>query len=431
MKELFIIIGTLLILLVLFDGIRRKRNERLGKIKVSRTLKKTIKQSSDYDDLDEEAPSYTSELPNGGARVVGQRGSSAPIPSIEKRAQAKSYLEKRQPKQQEPTPQENISSRGYREPKQTSLNLGQAVPMLMESVEDKNRSLALEDRIEPSFSAQPEGDLYDEQDDRDYQDDRSYSEPDRYETDDEDYDENNDSEAYSAAYPEEDREEYRENYDRRAELDDDEDDEYVDEVDSLNTEDHDGYEDEGYDETDYDEDEYDEEEQPNDNYGATAGNSSQQHFAEKQPAEPEEVLIINVMAHKGEMFKGSELLDIVLKCGMRYGSMDIFHRHSDVKGEGALLFSMANMVKPGTFDLDAMDEFETPGVSLFMTLPINADSMQSFDLMADTARAIAETLNGELKDEQRSVMTRQTLEHCRQRIRDFERMRLFRRPPPR
>ena len=109
--------------------------------------------------------------------------------------------------------------------------------------------------------------------------------------------------------------------------------------------------------------------------------------------------------------------------------MDIFHRHSDAKGDGALLFSMANMVKPGTFDLDAMDEFETPGVSLFMTLPIDADSMQSFELMVDTAHAIAEGLNGELKDEQRSAMTRQTLEHCRQRIRDFERMRLFRRPP--
>ena len=114
---------------------------------------------------------------------------------------------------------------------------------------------------------------------------------------------------------------------------------------------------------------------------------------------------------------------------VEHDRLDIFHRYSDAKGEGALLFSLANMVKPGTFDIDAMDEFETPGVSLFMTLPINADSMQSFDLMADTARAIAETLNGELKDEQRSVMTRQTLEHCRQRIRDFERTRLFRRPP--
>ena len=51
--------------------------------------------------------------------------------------------------------------------------------------------------------------------------------------------------------------------------------------------------------------------------------------------------------------------------------------------------------------------------------------MQSFELMVDAARTIAETLGGELKDEQRSVMTRQTIEHCRERIRDFERRRLF------
>lgn len=135
---------------------------------------------------------------------------------------------------------------------------------------------------------------------------------------------------------------------------------------------------------------------------------------------------MNVMAFKGETFNGTHLLDILLKCGMRYGDMNIFHRYSDAKGEGALLFSMANMVKPGTFDLDTMDQFETPGVSLFMTLPLDADSMQSFDLMVDTARSIAEALDGELKDEQRSVMTRQTIEHCRQRIRDFELKRLSR-----
>jgi cell division protein ZipA len=416
MKELFIIIGTLLILLVLFDGIRRKRNERLGKIKVSRTLKKNLK-SPDYDDVDEDAPSYTSELPNGGARVVGQRNISAPIPSIEKKAQARSYVEKHQSRAQDSRSQDHAAPRPQREPQQASLNLGQAVPMLMESVEDKNRSLPLEDRIEPRFSAQPQDDLYDN-DDRDYQADGQVEE--RYES--ERFEENYDSE------------DYREDYNRRAAYDQDDEeyngeDDYEDEGDSLSEEDQDGYEDEGYEDETYDEDEYEDEEYAEDDYGSAAGNSSQQQFAEKQPAEPEEVLIINVMAHKGEMFKGSELLDIVLRCGMRYGSMDIFHRHSDTKGEGALLFSMANMVKPGTFDLDAMDEFETPGVSLFMTLPINADSMQSFDLMADTARTIADALNGELKDEQRSVMTRQTLEHCRQRIRDFERMRLFRRPP--
>lgn len=394
MKDWVIIIGTLLILLVLADGIRRKRNERMGKIKVSRSLKKSLKQPAEDDDEPlAEAPSYTSELPNGGARVVGKRDSAAPIPSIEKKAQAQSFTEKQRRSEYDDAP----ASRHVREPQQASFNLGQSVPILMESVEDKNRALAVDERIEPSFSA-----IDDNQADLDdYQDgerDEEY-EGDDYEDDDRPY----------AREPVED-----EDYEDEDEFDSER------ETDELNEE----YADEDdYDERDEDYDELDENEEPQ------TGTATKNNVSAQPAPEPEEVLIINVMAHKGEMFNGGELLDIILKCGMRYGSMDIFHRYSDAKGEGVLLFSMANMVKPGTFDLDAMDDFETPGVSLFMTLPINADSMQSFDLMADTARAIAETLGGELKDEQRSVMTRQTLEHCRQRIRDFERMRLFRRPP--
>ncbi|WP_323814585.1 cell division protein ZipA [Cellvibrio sp. NN19] len=408
-KDWFIIIGFLLILLVLADGIRRKRNERNGNIKVSRSLKKTLKQTAEEyeEDLPEDPPSYTSELPNGGARVVGQRDPSLRVPSIEKKSQAKSYLEKQRRHELD---ESVVTSRSQREPQQASLNLGQAVPMLMESVDDsKSRAQSISERIEPSFTASRTEDLdsdYDESlddqyDEREYErDDRSYT---REVEEDEELDvlaENHSDYAddeYQAQESEVDEEYESDEYDHE-----------------------DGYEDE------YEKDEYADEFDDEDHHASSA---APKNLAEKQPAEPEEVLIINVMAHKGEMFNGGELLDIILKCGMRYGSMDIFHRHSDTKGEGALLFSMANMVKPGTFDLDAMDDFETPGISLFMTLPINADSMQSFDLMADTARVIAETLNGELKDEQRSVMTRQTLEHCRQRIRDFERMRLFRRLP--
>ncbi len=51
-KDWAIIIGTLLILVILIDGIRRKRNERYGNIKVSRSLKKSLKH---HDDHDEEA----------------------------------------------------------------------------------------------------------------------------------------------------------------------------------------------------------------------------------------------------------------------------------------------------------------------------------------------------------------------------------------
>lgn len=383
MKDWLIIIGTILILVILIDGIRRKRNERYGSIKVSRSLKKSLKGSSDdiNDDIPEETPSYTSELPNGGARVIGQRDPSIPIPSIEKKAQAKSFIEKRSRHDGEVV----TERRSAREPQQTSLNLGESVPLLMESVDEARTEPFITEqdhqaRIEPGFSASRDDDDLDEPDQGDDYDRDDYDADDRYSEG--RYSEESDD------YRDEDLQEESEVY---ADADD----------------------------------EYDEQ----DDFDDEPDQAAQQNLASKQPAEPEEVLIINVMAHKGEMLSGADLLDVILQCGMRYGSMDIFHRYSDAKGEGALLFSMANMVKPGTFDLDAMDEFETPGVSLFMTLPIDADSMQSFELMVDTAQAIAEGLNGELKDEQRSAMTRQTLEHCRQRIRDFERMRLFRRPP--
>jgi len=138
----------------------------------------------------------------------------------------------------------------------------------------------------------------------------------------------------------------------------------------------------------------------------------------------QEVLVINVMASRGQYFQGAALLDLLLDADMRFGDMDIFHRHRDVEGQGPVLFSMANMVKPGTFDLHRMSEFSTPGVSMFLTLPLPCDSLEAFNIMASTAKYIVDQLGGELKDEQRSVMTNQTLEHCRQRIREFERKRL-------
>ena len=139
--------------------------------------------------------------------------------------------------------------------------------------------------------------------------------------------------------------------------------------------------------------------------------------------EPEEVIVINVMAQSGYQFHGADLLAVLTEQNLRFGSMDIFHRHKNDDGSGEIFFSLANIVKPGTFDLNTMDQFSTPGVSMFMTLPIKGDSVAAFGLMARTAKAIAEEMQGELKDENRSVMTQQTFEHCRQRVIEFERKR--------
>lgn len=143
-------------------------------------------------------------------------------------------------------------------------------------------------------------------------------------------------------------------------------------------------------------------------------------------AEIEEVIVINIFAPEEQNFSGMELLQLILNCGMRYGEMDIFHRHEDGFDRGRVQFSMANAIEPGTFDLETMGESDCPGVSFFMGLPGPKNSMKAFDFMLETAQTLVRNLGGELRDERRTPMSDQTIAHCRQRIRDFERRRLMR-----
>lgn len=136
---------------------------------------------------------------------------------------------------------------------------------------------------------------------------------------------------------------------------------------------------------------------------------------------PDEVLIINVMAKRNTLFDGPALLDAMVSQGLKFGDMDIFHRHEQADGQGKILFSVANIVVPGTFEVGAMEAFQTPGISMFLSLPCPGDSIAAFNIMAAAAQAIAAELGGELKDEQRNVMTRQTIEHSRQRVLEYER----------
>ena len=162
---------------------------------------------------------------------------------------------------------------------------------------------------------------------------------------------------------------------------------------------------------------------PVDGGAASTHNGAVKNSAKELPP-VEEVLVINVIAREGDGFKGPALLQNILESGLRFGEMDIFHRHESMAGNGEVLFSMANALKPGTFDLDDIEGFSTRAVSFFLGLPGPRHPKQAFDVMVAAARKLAHELNGELKDDQRSVMTAQTIEHYRQRIAEFERKKL-------
>ncbi|MBQ0795999.1 MAG: cell division protein ZipA [Zhongshania sp.] len=142
------------------------------------------------------------------------------------------------------------------------------------------------------------------------------------------------------------------------------------------------------------------------------------------PTEHHELLVINAMAAEGKPFKGNDLLQILMACDVRYGKMNIFHRYEKTDGTGEIQFSVANLVEPGNFNLDEIDEFTTPGVVFFMHLPGPKESIKAYEAMVETARCLVKNLEGELRDQTHSVATKQTLEHYKQRIRDFERRQL-------
>ena len=130
---------------------------------------------------------------------------------------------------------------------------------------------------------------------------------------------------------------------------------------------------------------------------------------------PEMFVVIYVLA-LDEPFLGQGLVEVLLNSGMTFGEMDIFHQLDD---EGAQLFSLASAVEPGTFNLSSLDEFSTPGISLFMRVHELAAPLQVLDSMLSVANRVAQELNGEVRDETRSVMTPQTIEHCRQSLTEF------------
>ena len=158
--------------------------------------------------------------------------------------------------------------------------------------------------------------------------------------------------------------------------------------------------------------------------GAPVVESKAPETSVSEPAPFEEVLVIIVVARSEAGFPGAAMQQSIMESGLRYGAMDIYHRHESMTGNGDVLFSMANALKPGTFNPDELEYSHVRAVSFFMGLPGPRHPKQALDLMIASARKLAQELGGDLKDESRSVLTAQTIEHYRQRIAEYERKRL-------
>lgn len=135
----------------------------------------------------------------------------------------------------------------------------------------------------------------------------------------------------------------------------------------------------------------------------------------------ERIVTLFVVAREGERFHGPDLVVAAEKAGLEFGDMGIYHRLVDGKRELGPIFSVANMLKPGSFDLARLETLHTPGVSFFMTLPAPVSALDAWDAMLPIAQRLAELLDGQVLDEERNALGRQRIAYIRDELRGWDR----------
>ncbi len=148
----------------------------------------------------------------------------------------------------------------------------------------------------------------------------------------------------------------------------------------------------------------------------------QSDLGKRPPQMPvERIVTLYVVAREGSSFNGPDLIVAAEKAGVEFGDMGIYHRLIDGKRELGPVFSVANMLKPGNFDLSQLESLRTPGLSFFMALPAPVPALDAWDAMLPAAQRMGELLDGYVLDEERNGLGRQRIAHIRDQLRGWDR----------
>lgn len=141
---------------------------------------------------------------------------------------------------------------------------------------------------------------------------------------------------------------------------------------------------------------------------------SEQEAPEQQPAK--KIITLFLHAKDGLQFDWHQIKDAANKAGLEYGDDHLFYRYRRLGSDKRVLFLVANMLKPGVFDVD----MRTSGLVFIMTLPGEMDALDLWDTLFPVAKRMEELLGGTLTDENHSTFSRQRIASMREEMRLFE-----------
>ncbi len=117
------------------------------------------------------------------------------------------------------------------------------------------------------------------------------------------------------------------------------------------------------------------------------------------------VVAFAVMSQVGRTLSGEAILDLFSELGLTFVEGAGFYLKAVAGDIENPLFTVANMVSPGTFEPTTFVAETTPGVLLFTRLENNSAAWERFTAIAETAETLTERLDGVLCDEQHKAIS--------------------------
>ena len=137
----------------------------------------------------------------------------------------------------------------------------------------------------------------------------------------------------------------------------------------------------------------------------------------------DKIITLYIAARAGQVLKGPDIVVAAEKAGLTFGHMNVFHRLVQGHPEQGPVFSVANVKKPGSFEMGEIQGLETPAIAFFLTLPAPVPALDAWEMMQPAAERMAELLDGVVLDEQRNPLGRQRVQHLREEMRAYDRQR--------
>jgi len=127
-----------------------------------------------------------------------------------------------------------------------------------------------------------------------------------------------------------------------------------------------------------------------------------------------DIIVLYILPKPDQVLAGSQINSSAQAMGLSFGEMNIFHYMDDKRS----VFSLANMLEPGSFDATTIHELKTTGLTVFMQMQ-GDDPLDDLTEMLQRSYQMAGLLDARLCNHKREPLTEQDAENYRTQVSEF------------